>query len=245
MADSGGSSVYEGPRLPPERAWLMVGYQRMIDLARSRLPLTITYDGRASPQEDWRVIQAAFLARISRTAESLAALVPLGSRLDAFDLARNLLEHVACLAWIAAAPDERFEVWLKKDYMGRLAYDRAVRERLAASKDARWLEEPLTDEDVAAYTRLVSRVKGSFPRTKEMFDQADSYWLPRYPAGLADQRSMSLVDQYTHIYDVYSWMSHPRLTGLQAFWNSSPSGPLSTPRRSPGKLTTRSTWGSS
>lgn len=35
--------VYEGPRLPAERAWLMFGYQRMIELARRRLPMTITH----------------------------------------------------------------------------------------------------------------------------------------------------------------------------------------------------------
>jgi hypothetical protein len=74
---------YEGPKLPPERAWLMIGYQRLIALARHRLPLTISPDGNPSPQEDWRVIRAAFLARIARTTEALSALVPLGARLDA------------------------------------------------------------------------------------------------------------------------------------------------------------------
>ena len=52
-----------------------------------------------------------------------------------------------------------------------------------------------------------------------MFQQADDHWLPLYPANLANHRAMSLVDQYVHIYDPYSWMSHPRLIGLQAFWD--------------------------
>jgi hypothetical protein len=39
----------------------------VIRLARSRLPLTITPGGHESPQEDWRVVAPAFLARISRT----------------------------------------------------------------------------------------------------------------------------------------------------------------------------------
>jgi hypothetical protein len=30
------------------------------------------------------------------------------------------------------------------------------------------------------------------------------------------------VDQYTYIYDYYSWMAHPRLMGLQAFWDFRP-----------------------
>jgi hypothetical protein len=111
---------YQGPQLPPERAWLMIGYLGVIDLARSRLPITIGHDGHASPQEDWRVVAPAFLARIARTAEALSVLVPLGARLDAMDLARNLLEHVACMAWIAADPDTRFDIWLKKDYSSRL-----------------------------------------------------------------------------------------------------------------------------
>jgi hypothetical protein len=200
----------------------MIGYQRMIELARRRLPITITADGHASPQEDWRVVQTAFIARIARTAESMSALVPIGARLDAMNLARNLLEHIACFAWIAAEPEARFEVWLKKDYISRMAYDRDVRQRIAEGKESRWPEEPLAAEDVAAYERLVSRVKPKFPRAQAMFEQADEYWLPRYPAGLADHRSMSFVSQYRHIYDAYSWLSHPRLTGLQAFWDFQP-----------------------
>jgi hypothetical protein len=210
---------YEGPRLPPDRAWLMIGYQRMVELARRRLPITITADGHASPQEDWRIVQAAFMARIARTAESMSALVPMGARLDAMNLARNLLEHVACMAWIAAEPDVRFEVWLKKDYMSRMAYDRTVRQRIADNVEGRWPERPLASDDVAAYERLVSRVTGKFPRAEDMFKEADEYWLSRYPAGLADHRSMSFANQHEHIYDKYSWLSHPRLTGLQAFWD--------------------------
>lgn len=214
--------VYEGPKLPPDRAWLMIGYQRMIELARSRLPVTITHDGHASPQEDWRVVQAAFLARIRRTAEALSALVPLGARLDAMTLARNLLEHVACMAWIAADPETRFEVWLKKDYGSRLDYDKKLRRRIANDKEGRWPEQPLADEDRAAYRKHVRKVQTDFPGLPRMFEQADHYWLPCYPAGLANHRTMSLVDQYTHIYDAYSWMSHPRLLGLQAFWDFRP-----------------------
>jgi hypothetical protein len=55
-----------------------------------------------------------------------------------------------------------------------------------------------------------------------MCKEADDYWLSRYPAGLANQRSMSFADQYTHIYDPYSWLSHPRLIGLQSFWDFQP-----------------------
>lgn len=190
----------------------------MIGLVHDRLPLTITADGHDSPQEDWRVVRTAFLARITRTAEALSALVPLGTRIDAMNLARNLLEHVACLAWIAADPDTRFDVWLKRDYMGRLKHDREIRERKAAGKPGRWPEEPLADSDRLAYEWHVGRVRARFPKPEEMFQQADYHWLPKYPAGLANHRAMSFVDQYTHIYDVYSWMSHPRLTGLQAFW---------------------------
>lgn len=213
---------YEGPRLPPDRAWLMIGYQRMIELARRRLPITITADGHDSPQEDWRVVQVAFLARMARTAESMSALVPLAARLDAMNLARNLLEQVACLAWIAADPDARFEVWLKKDYISRMAYDRKVRQRIAEDKEGRWSEQPLAADDVAAYARLVGRVRPKFPKAEDMFREADEYWLSRYPAGLAGHRSMSFVDQHEHIYDKYSWLSHPRLTGLQAFWDFHP-----------------------
>src|SRR3954453_12193923 len=127
MTSSGIRQTYEGPKLAPERAWLMVGYQRLTALARERLPLTISPDVNPSPQEDWRVIRGAVLARIARTAEALSALVPLGARLDAMDLVRNLLEHVVCLAWIAADPESRLEVWLKRDYLGRIKFDDAVR----------------------------------------------------------------------------------------------------------------------
>jgi hypothetical protein len=103
------------------------------------------------------VIRAAFVARITRTAEALSALVPIQARLNGVDLARNLLEHLVCSAWIAADPD--------------------------------------------------------------------------YPAGLAHRRSMSFVNQYTHIYDTYSWMAHPRLIGLQAFWSLGRCGRWSTYKR--------------
>jgi hypothetical protein len=33
--------------------------------------------------------------------------------LDGIDLARNLLDHVVCLAWIAADPQVRLDLWLK------------------------------------------------------------------------------------------------------------------------------------
>jgi hypothetical protein len=214
--------VYEGSRLAPERAWLMIGYQRMTALAREWLPLTISPNGHDSPQEDWRVIRAAFVARIARTAEALSALVPLNARLDGIDLARNLLEHVVCLAWIAADPESRLEVWLKRDYKGRLKHDSEVRDRLATSTEPRWPEQPLPDADRAAFARHVQRVKEDLPRVKPMCKAADDYWLSRYPAGLANHRSMSFVDQYTHIYDTYSWMAHPRLIGLQAFWELGP-----------------------
>jgi hypothetical protein len=217
-----GSQAYEGPRLPPERAWLLIGYQRIINLARSRLPIMITPDGHTSPQEDWRVIRAAFLARIARTTEALSALVPLGARLDALDLARNLLEHIACLAWIAADPGARFDVWLKKDYSSRLDYDKKLRARIASGTTGRWPEQPLADEDRVAYRKHVRRVQADFPGLPKMFEEADAYWLSRYPAGLANRRAMSFVDQYTYIYDAYSWMAHPRLIGLQAFWDFRP-----------------------
>jgi uncharacterized protein DUF5677 len=200
----------------------MVGYQRVIALARDRLPLTISPDGNPSPQEDWRVIRAAFLARIARTAEALSALVPLGAHLDGIDLARNMLEHVACLAWIGADPEARFDVWLKQDYRSRLDYDREVRSRLAKGTEARWAEEPLSDADRAAYRRHVRRVQADMPGVPKMCEQADEQWLSLYPAGLAGHRSMSFVDQYTYIYDYYSWMAHPRLIGLQAFWDFRP-----------------------
>src|SRR3954453_17078786 len=140
MTSSGIRQTYEGPKLAPERAWLMVGYQRLTALARERLPLTISPDVNPSPQEDWRVIRAAFLARIARTAEALSALVPLGARLDAMDLARNLLEHVACMGWIAVDPETHFDIWLKQDYSARLDYDKAVRKRLASEEGTRWRE---------------------------------------------------------------------------------------------------------
>jgi hypothetical protein len=216
------SEHYEGPRLPPERAWLMIGYRRMIVMARERLPLTISPDGHDSPQEDWRVIRAAFLARIARTAEALSALVPIGARLDGIDLARNMLEHVVNLAWIGAAPETRFDVWLKHDYRKRLDYDKKVRERLAKGTPSRWAEQPLSDADRAGYRRLVRRVNADVPGLKKMCQQADDHWLSQYPAGLANHRSMSFVDQYTYIYDYYSWMAHPNLIGLQAFWDLRP-----------------------
>jgi hypothetical protein len=197
----------------------MIGYQRMIELGRSRLPVTFTADGHASPQEDWRVLRAAFVARVMRTAEALAALVPIDARLDAMGLARTRLEHVACMAWIAADPDARFEVWLKKDYSSRLDYDKERRRRIDAGEERRWAEPPLADADRAAYTQLVRRVAGDLPGLPKLFKQADDYWLARYPAGLADHPSMSLLRLYEDVYDSYSWLSHPRLTGLQSFWD--------------------------
>jgi len=163
MASAGMHQSYEGPKLAPERAWLMVGYQRVISLARERLPLMISPEGNPSPQEDWRVIRAAFLARIARTAEALSALVPIGARLDGMDLVRNLLEHVVCLAWIAADPEIRLEVWLKRDYRGRLKFDNAIRERIANGTEPRWSEESLADADRAYYARYVQRVKANLP----------------------------------------------------------------------------------
>jgi hypothetical protein len=55
-----------------------------------------------------------------------------------------------------------------------------------------------------------------------MCQDADAHWWSRYPAGLADHRSMSFVDQYTYVYDPYSWQAHPNLIGLQAFWDFRP-----------------------
>jgi hypothetical protein len=213
---------YEGPKLAPERAWLMIGYQRLSSLARDRLPLMISPDDSPSPQEDWRVIRAAFLARIARTGEALSALVPLSSRLDAMDLVRNLLEHVVCLAWIAADPDTRFPIWLKRDYQGRIKLDDAVQNRIAKGTETRWPEQPLAQGDRAYYAGYVERVQGRLPRMRDMCKQADKHWLPRYPAGLANHSRMSFVNDYDDIYDLYSWMAHPRLTGLQAFWDFRP-----------------------
>jgi hypothetical protein len=219
MASSGTHQSYEGPKLAPERAWLMVGYQRVVSLARERLPLMISPDGNPSPQEDWRVIRASFLARIARTAEALSALVPLGTRLDAMDLVRNLLEHVVCLAWIAADAEARLEVWLKRDYQGRIKFDDAVRDRIAKGTEPRWSEEPLSQSDRAHYVRHVQAVAAKLPRMRDMCVEADEHWLARYPAGLANHSRMSFVSDYDYIYDLYSWMAHPRLTGLQAFWD--------------------------
>jgi len=214
---------YEGPRLPPERAWLMIGYQRMITLVHSTLPRTITADGLGSPQEDWRVVQPAFLARIGRIAQSLCALVPLDARLDAMNLARTQLEYATALAWIAADPDTRFEIWLKMDYRSRLDLDKKVRRRIDAGTEGRWGNEepPLTSESRAEYRKLVRRVANNLPGLPKMAEAADEYWLSRYPAGLANQRAMSLVDLYENVYDAYSWVSHPRLLALQAFWDVS------------------------
>jgi hypothetical protein len=200
----------------------MVGYERMIELARSTLPMTITPDGHPSPQEDWRVIRSAFVARIARTAESLSALVPLGARLDAIDLARSVFDHVLHLAWIGADSEARFPIWLKKDFQSRLDYDKKVRKRLTSGTESRWSEQPLSDEDRAAYRAHVRAVGRDLPGLPQMAIEADQHWLSRYPAGLANSRTMSFVDQYEHIYDAYSWMAHPRLTGLQAFWDFLP-----------------------
>jgi Family of unknown function (DUF5677) len=219
MALPGMHQSYEGPKLAPERAWLMVGYQRAISLARERLPLMISPDGNPSPQEDWRVIRAAFVARITRTAEALSALVPVGARLDGMDLVRNLLEHGVCLAWIAADAEDRLGVWLKRDYQGRIKFDNAIRDRIAKGTEPRWSEEPLAQADRAYYARHVQRVKANLPRMRDMCVEADRHWLSRYPAGLADHRRMSFLNDYDYIYDTYSWMAHPRLTGLQAFWD--------------------------
>jgi hypothetical protein len=126
------------------------------------------------------------------------------------------------MAWIAADPETRFEIWLKKDYSSRLDYDKELRRRIANDQEGRWPEQPLSGADRQAYQKHVRRVRTDFPGLPKIVEQADDYWLPRYPAGLANHRTMSLVDQYTHIYDVYSWMSHPRLIGLQAFWDFRP-----------------------
>jgi hypothetical protein len=200
----------------------MIGYQRVVELARKRLPVMVSPDGNPTPQEDWRVIRIAFLARIARTAEALSALVPIGARLDGVDLARNMLEHVACLAWIAADPNDRLDLWLKKDYLGRIRHDERIRRRIEEGVEARWPEAPLSAADRAAYSRHVQRVRGRLPAVEDMCATADEFWLPRYPAGLANHRSLSFADLYTYIYDTYSWMAHPRLTGLQSFWDFQP-----------------------
>jgi hypothetical protein len=214
-----GPQRFEGPKLDASRVWLMTCYAKTIAFGRQWLPSEVVGDPGSSPQEDWRVIQLAFVARITRSAEALAALVPLAARLDAFNVVRNVLEHVACLAWIAADPDTRFEMWLKKDYMSRMRHDRHVHERQEDPEGNHRPEERLPEADRLAFERLVGRVHGKFPETKDMFEQADTYWLSRYPGELANARAMSLVDQYTYIYDRYSWMAHPRLLGLQAFWD--------------------------
>ncbi len=200
----------------------MVGYQRIVSTIRGRLPLTITPEGNASPQEDWRVIRAAFLARMARTSEALSSLVPMGARLDGMDLVRNLLEHVVCLAWVAADKESRLDVWLKRDYQGRIKFDEAVRQRLASGAEPRWDEQRLPAADRAHYERHVKRVEATLPRMREMCREADTHWMPRYPAGLANHRRLSFLSDYDYIYDSYSWMAHPRLTGLQAFWDFQP-----------------------
>jgi hypothetical protein len=101
-------------------------------------------------------------------------------------------------------------------------YDKKLRARIAAAKEGRWPEQPLPDDDRVAYRRHVREVVGDAPGLPNMCKEADDYWLSRYPAGLANQRSMSFADQYTHIYDPYSWLSHPRLIGLQFFWDFQP-----------------------
>jgi hypothetical protein len=116
------------------------------------------------------VIRAAFVARITRTAEALSALVPIQARLNGVDLARNLLEHLVCSAWIAADPD--------------------------------------------------------------------------YPAGLAQPPEHVVREPVTHIYDTYSWMAHPILIGLQAFWSLGRSGRWSTYKRPLSVSTIRCTWAS-
>jgi hypothetical protein len=213
-----GAQRFEGPMLDPSRVWLMTCYARTIALGRQWLPAEVVGEPGSSPQEDWRVVQLAFVARITRSAEALAALVPLAARLDAFNVVRNVLEHVACLAWVAADPDARFDVWLKKDYMSRMRHDREVQARQEDLNGEHRPEERLPESDRLAFERLVGRVQGKFPETKDMFEQADAHWLGRYPGEFANARPMSLVDQYTYIYDRYSWMAHPRLLGLQAFW---------------------------
>ena len=93
--------------------------------------------------------------------------MPLGARLDAMDLVRNLLEHVVCLAWLAADPKVRLDVWLKRDYQGRISFDQSVRDRIAKGTEARWSEEPLPQADRAHYARHVQRVRGKLPRLRK------------------------------------------------------------------------------
>src|SRR3954453_16076214 len=68
----------------------------------------------------------------------------------------------------------------------------------------------------------MQRVTEKLPKIKDMCAEADAHWLPRYPAGLANHSRMSFANDYTYIYDSYSWMAHPRLTGLQSFWDFQP-----------------------
>jgi hypothetical protein len=59
----------------------------------------------------------------------------------------------------------------------------------------------------------------NLPRMRDLCEEADKHWLSRYPAGLASHSRRSFLNDYDYIYDTYSWMAHPRLTGLQAFWD--------------------------
>ena len=150
-------------------------------------------------------------------------LVSAGAGNDRSFLLRDLVDHVILFAWLAAAPEDRVQMWETQDMRKRLVMDDAVQQFGAPVLDPAWRAE--LESRVAK-----ADVKG-MPTSEQMATQADEYWQTRirfFAEAAADGKVFEMiyagVFRYlsgfiTRLRSLSTASSKRRRSTASSFWN--------------------------
>jgi hypothetical protein len=169
--------------------------------------------GDTGSHDNWPVIAATLLAKITRSLEAMCLLRSAGFSADATIILRSQFEHAVTLAWLATAPSTTIPLWLKED----------ARARLAANTALGTMDEPMLNaEEHAHFSSLVAKTEAWFPTVEAMAREADRHWAGVIQAWDLTDHKHNFSGLYQVVYRFSSAYVHPRPVGL----NNSIASPL-------------------
>jgi hypothetical protein len=202
--------LHDYPIPTRDHAALLASYRLLLDEVEDSLPVSVASRGETTFFEDWEITRAAFMARMAGTARHMSYLAPSYSRLDAFALARTLVDHVITFAWISAAPKERLPVFLRDSFENLGRKDERSRSRGEGGL--------LGDGERVDLSASVGQAEQRMPKLRQRSVDATAEWRERVSSALPEE--LHIVDferMYHDVYDHYATYDHPTTTGLQVF----------------------------